>query len=74
MVIISPAIPSETAKPAPIPVSRPIGRISVVTIEKMPSVTVTTAGHPDDGDRRGRPALPGGCAVAVLVEIMNSVL
>ncbi|GAA1673412.1 hypothetical protein GCM10009830_19640 [Glycomyces endophyticus] len=45
MVIMSPAVPSESAKPDPIAVSRPIGRISVVTIVKMPIITATTAGQ-----------------------------
>ncbi|WP_435852926.1 hypothetical protein, partial [Streptomyces vietnamensis] len=43
MVIMRPAIPSETVKLDPIEVSRPIGRISVVTIEKIPSITDITA-------------------------------
>lgn len=41
-VIIRPAVPSETAKSDPIDVSRPMGRISVVTIAKMPSMTERT--------------------------------
>lgn len=45
MVIMSPAVPSETVKLDPIEVSRPIGRISAVTTEKTPSVTETTAGQ-----------------------------
>jgi len=32
-------------------VSRPIGRISVVTIEKIPIITDRTASHPINGDR-----------------------
>ncbi len=43
MVISSPAVPSETAKLPPIEVSRPIGRISVVTTAKIPVATETTA-------------------------------
>ncbi|GGQ98308.1 hypothetical protein [Kitasatospora griseola] len=73
MVIISPAIPSEMVKLDPIEVSRPIGRISVVTIEKIPSITDNTASHSITGDRAGRP-VPPGCEVAVVVEAMNSVL
>ncbi|MEU0007965.1 hypothetical protein ABZ079_27730 [Streptomyces sp. NPDC006314] len=46
MVVISPAIPSETVKPDPIEVSRPSGRISVVTMAKIPGITETAAGHP----------------------------
>lgn len=53
MVIISPAMPSETVKSAPIEVSRPIGRISVVTMAKMPIVTETTASQPVSGVRTG---------------------
>ncbi|GAA2407712.1 hypothetical protein GCM10010433_02950 [Streptomyces pulveraceus] len=49
MVIIRPAVPSETAKSEPIDVSRPMGRISVVTIEKMPSMTEMTASRPRKG-------------------------
>ncbi|GAA1037623.1 hypothetical protein GCM10009566_12520 [Streptomyces murinus] len=67
-------MPSERAKPEPISVSRPIGRISVVTIEKIPSVTDTTASHPTSGDRVGEPAPPVRCVVAVFVEAMGSVL
>ncbi|MEV7122946.1 hypothetical protein [Kitasatospora griseola] len=73
MVIISPAIPSEMVKLDPIEVSRPIGRISVVTIEKIPSITDNTASHSITGDRAGRP-VPPECEVAVVVEAMNSVL
>lgn len=60
MAIISPAFPSKTAKPYetakldPIEVSRPIGRISVVAMAKIPSVTATTANHPISGDRGDR--------------------
>ncbi|MFF3603729.1 hypothetical protein [Streptomyces sp. NPDC002463] len=43
MVIMRPAIPSEMVKLEPIEVSSPIGRISVVTIEKIPSITEITA-------------------------------
>ncbi|MEU7074034.1 hypothetical protein [Streptomyces narbonensis] len=53
MVIIRPAIPSETAKLDPIEVSKPIGRISVVTIEKIPSITETTANQDRKGERSG---------------------
>ncbi|GAA1127343.1 hypothetical protein GCM10009579_18710 [Streptomyces javensis] len=65
MVIISPAIPSETVKPDPIEVSRPIGRISVVTMAKIPSITETTAGHPFSG-ARGVESRPLAEAVVVI--------
>ncbi|WP_260334353.1 hypothetical protein [Streptomyces beigongshangae] len=74
MVIISPAMPSEMVKLAPILVRSPIGRISVVTIEKMPSITATTANHPITGDRVGKSSPPGWCVVAVVDEAMVSVL
>src|SRR3954452_67625 len=48
--MVSPAVPSETVKPAPMEVSSPIGRISVVTIAKMPAVTANTAGQPEEGE------------------------
>ncbi|WP_306335615.1 hypothetical protein [Streptomyces sp. KL118A] len=51
MVIISPAMPSETAKLDPIDVRRPMGRISVVTIEKIPIITEITASHGASGER-----------------------
>ncbi|WP_244177754.1 hypothetical protein [Streptomyces atriruber] len=51
MVIISPAIPSEMAKLDPIDVRRPMGRISVVTIEKIPIITEITASHGTSGER-----------------------
>ncbi|BAU86829.1 ABC-type transporter, periplasmic subunit [Streptomyces laurentii] len=57
----------------PIVVSRPIGRISVVTIEKMPSITETTASHPTRGDRVGNPGPPGVCVVGLVVEAMISI-
>ncbi|MEK8143399.1 hypothetical protein NKH18_18670 [Streptomyces sp. M10(2022)] len=72
MVIISPAIPSETVKEAPIDVNRPIGRISVVTMAKIPSITETTAGHPPNGERAGKPPL--SAVVAVDTSSMGSVL
>ncbi|MGW5002603.1 hypothetical protein ACWEP8_33670 [Streptomyces hydrogenans] len=53
MVIIRPAIPSETVKLDPIDVSRPIGRISVVTMEKIPSMTAKTASQETKGERPG---------------------
>ncbi|BDM74722.1 hypothetical protein HEK616_82090 (plasmid) [Streptomyces nigrescens] len=73
MVIIRPAIPSEMVKLDPIDVSRPIGKISVVTIEKSPSITEATASQPMRGDRVGNPVSPEG-VVAVVVEAMNSIL
>ena len=57
MVIINPAVPSETVKPEPMDVSSPIGRISVVTIEKIPIVTESTAAQPAV-DERGDVAAP----------------
>ncbi|MEV7612762.1 hypothetical protein [Streptomyces sp. NPDC089799] len=53
MVIMRPAIPSDTAKLDPIEVSRPIGRISAVTIEKIPSITEITAGQETKSERSG---------------------
>lgn len=57
MVIINPAVPSDTVKPGPMEVSSPIGRISVVTIEKIPIVTESTAAQPAV-DERGDVAVP----------------
>jgi hypothetical protein len=71
MVIIKPAAPLEMVKLDPIEVRRPIGRISVVTIEKIPSITETTASHPIRGDGK---LLPPEYSVAVVVEAMDSVL
>ncbi|GGU33690.1 hypothetical protein GCM10010289_63720 [Streptomyces violascens] len=51
MVIISPAIPSEMVKLDPIDVSRPMGRISVVTIAKIPIITEITASQETRGER-----------------------
>ncbi|MFF0433824.1 hypothetical protein ACFYU9_16525 [Streptomyces sp. NPDC004327] len=53
MVIMRPAIPSETVKLDPIEVSSPIGRISVVTIEKIPSITDITAVQEAADERSG---------------------
>ncbi|MFB8087407.1 hypothetical protein [Streptomyces sp. NPDC055992] len=53
MVIMSPAIPSETVKLDPIDVRRPIGRISVVTMAKIPSMTEMTASQEMNGVRSG---------------------
>ncbi|MFE6228971.1 hypothetical protein [Streptomyces sp. NPDC057854] len=53
MVIMRPAIPSEIVKLDPIDVRRPIGRISVVTMEKIPSITEMTASQEMKGDRSG---------------------
>ncbi|MFE7586738.1 hypothetical protein ACFU5Y_34830 [Streptomyces gardneri] len=71
MVIMRPAIPSETVKLDPIEVSRPIGRISVVTIEKIPSITEITASQETKAGRSGG---AGDWAVAVVVVDMNPVL
>ncbi|MFE5717938.1 hypothetical protein [Streptomyces erythrochromogenes] len=49
--IMRPAIPSETVKLDPIDVRRPIGRISVVTMEKIPSMTEMTASQEMNGER-----------------------
>jgi len=51
MVISTPAVPSEMWKLEPMDVSRPIGRISVVTMEKIPMVTATTAHQLISGPR-----------------------
>ena len=53
IVIIRPAWPSEMWKPAPVGVSSPIGRISVVTIEKTPIITEVAASQPANGERTG---------------------
>ncbi|WP_224756322.1 hypothetical protein [Streptomyces sp. col6] len=53
MVIMSPAIPSEMVKLDPIDVRRPIGRISVVTMAKIPSMTEMTASQETNGVRSG---------------------
>ncbi|GAA3091747.1 hypothetical protein GCM10017562_73670 [Streptomyces roseofulvus] len=53
MVIMRPAIPSETVKLDPIDVSSPMGRISVVTMEKIPAVTERTASQESRGERSG---------------------
>ncbi|MFD7552944.1 MULTISPECIES: hypothetical protein [unclassified Streptomyces] len=53
MVIMRPAIPSETVKLDPIDVRRPIGRISVVTMEKIPNIIEMTAGQEVKGERSG---------------------
>ncbi|MFB7545840.1 hypothetical protein ACFC0N_38785 [Streptomyces zaomyceticus] len=71
MVIMRPAIPSETVKLDPIEVSRPIGRISVVTIEKIPSITEITASQETEAERSSG---AGDGAEAVVVVDMNPVL
>ncbi|GAA4586683.1 hypothetical protein GCM10010095_77300 [Streptomyces anthocyanicus] len=71
MVIIRPAIPSEMVKLEPIEVKRPIGRISVVMIEKIPNITEITASHDTNGDRAGNE----GESMEVVVAVgMNPVL
>ncbi|MFH9863637.1 hypothetical protein [Streptomyces sp. NPDC017202] len=45
-----------------------------MTIEKMPSITATTASHPITGDRCGEAAPPDSYVVAVVDEAMDSVL
>ncbi|MER5738820.1 hypothetical protein ABT117_24475 [Streptomyces sp. NPDC002262] len=71
MVIMRPAMPSETVKLDPIEVSRPIGRISVVTMEKIPAVTETTASQETRGERFGD---TGDGAEGVVTADMSSVL
>ncbi|MFG3041521.1 hypothetical protein ACGFYZ_31925 [Streptomyces sp. NPDC048330] len=71
MVIMRPAIPSEMVKLDPIEVSRPMGRISVVTIEKIPSITEITASQASNAGRFGGAAV--GVEVVVVVD-MNPVL
>ena len=44
-VIISPAVPSETVNVDAIGISSPMGRISAVTMTKMPSMTENTHRH-----------------------------
>ncbi|GHF37687.1 hypothetical protein GCM10018783_02590 [Streptomyces griseosporeus] len=57
-----------------------MGRISVVTMEKMPSITATTASHPVTGERGSNSGPPGSRVVAVLAVVavvdaaMDSVL
>ncbi|MGW2270242.1 hypothetical protein [Streptomyces yangpuensis] len=71
MVIMRPAVPSEMVKLDPIEVSRPIGRISAVTIEKIPSITEMTASQETGSERRGG---AGDGAEAVVDVDMNPVL
>ncbi|MFY4722676.1 hypothetical protein [Streptomyces sp. LaBMicrA B280] len=71
MVIMRPAIPSEMVKLDPIEVSRPIGRISVVTMAKIPSITEMTASQEIKGER---PDGAGDWTEGVVVVDMNSVL
>jgi hypothetical protein len=52
IAIVKPAVPSETPNVEPIEVNRPIGRISAVTMAKMPIATQTTANQPSIGDLR----------------------
>ncbi|GAB1332207.1 hypothetical protein ACE1SV_65460 [Streptomyces sennicomposti] len=73
MVIISPAMPSETVKLAPTSVRSPMGRISVVTMEKMPSITATTASHRIAGERCGESVPPVSRGVAVVDAAMDSI-
>ncbi|MFE1873221.1 hypothetical protein ACFW9N_20350 [Streptomyces sp. NPDC059496] len=71
MVIMRPTIPSEMVKLDPIEVSRPIGRISAVTIEKIPSITEITASQETKSERSDG---AGDWAEAVVVVDMNPVL
>ena len=48
-----PAVPAETPNPVAIGVRRPIGRISVVTMAKIPTVTAKTAAHRGAGPFMG---------------------
>ncbi|MFE5300187.1 hypothetical protein [Streptomyces sp. NPDC056632] len=73
MVIMRPAIPSEMVKLDPIEVSRPIGRISVVTIEKIPSITDITASQETRAERPGSGGAGAWAEAAVAVD-MYSVL
>ncbi|MEV8341614.1 hypothetical protein [Streptomyces niveus] len=68
-VIISPAVPSETPKLDPIDVSRPMGRISVVTTEKMPVVTERTASQEMSGERPW--GASGSAVVRALVVLVD---
>ncbi|CAM5575886.1 hypothetical protein SGRIM128S_02144 [Streptomyces griseomycini] len=56
MVLVGPAIPSETVELDPVEVSgEPIGRITVVTMTKIPSIADTTAGpRPSAGTEGAR--------------------
>ncbi|MGO4425126.1 hypothetical protein AB4Z54_42200 [Streptomyces sp. MCAF7] len=71
MVIISPAIPSETVKLEPMDVSRPMGRISVVTMENIPIVTETTASHDVTAERRADSVVPAEFAVSVSMNVRS---
>jgi hypothetical protein len=62
-VMVQPAVPAETPNPVAIGVSSPIGRISVVTMAKIPTVTAKTAGHRDDGAFMGPSEPAAGRAV-----------
>ncbi|ARX81201.1 hypothetical protein SMD44_00599 [Streptomyces alboflavus] len=55
IVIVSPAVPSVTSKLRPISGSRPIGRISTVTMAKSPAVTEQTASQLISGERGSAP-------------------
>jgi hypothetical protein len=68
IVIISPAIPSETVKSAPTDVSSPTGRISVVTSENSPAITETTAIHDATADRADDPP---SCASTVSMRVVS---
>ncbi|MFD7783649.1 hypothetical protein ACFV4Q_11230 [Streptomyces nojiriensis] len=71
MVIMRPAMPSEMVKVDPIDVRRPIGRISVVTMEKIPSITEMTASQEMNGER----SVGAGDRTEVVVAVdMNPVL
>ncbi|MEU1665671.1 hypothetical protein ABZ547_19060 [Streptomyces sparsogenes] len=65
MVIISPAIPSETVKLEPMEVSKPMGRISVVTMENIPIITEITAGHEVVAGRLAASVVPAAVAASV---------
>ncbi|GIH63872.1 hypothetical protein Msi02_46890 [Microbispora siamensis] len=49
--MVSPVVPSEMPKSAPMAGSRPMGRISLVTMVKMPSMSEVTASQPMRGER-----------------------
>ncbi|MEU9789933.1 hypothetical protein AB0E27_04800 [Streptomyces sparsogenes] len=73
MVIISPAIPSETVKLEPMEVSRPMGRISVVTRENIPAITETTAGHEVLAGRLAASVVPADVAASVGMGFLSGV-
>lgn len=49
--MVSPVMPSEMPKSPPMAVSRPMGRISLVTMAKIPSMSAVTASRLTKGER-----------------------